>query len=303
MFAGASRIPTGGRCYLAIDGSPSTPGHVTYPFTSPLSSASFDRTTLVWSGRTEPYDISLDGVAHIGMIPDFVEELKVVGLTNEDLEPLWNGAEAYLRAWEGALAWAPSYGREVSTGKRAACRAIRSELLESGDDKDVTLAKWADAVTRLRSQGCDAVVGGPAPTPASITVSSVRTSQGDRGGSFNLQIDGETKAANVESGTTGSVPVSAGVHRVSVTAGTGTSMSNYRIAIGGACAPDGTVAVQSGEQKSCTVSIAATPRASCLWQCDLDYTSCAEAVKQGGGGTQRECAQKRSECERGCPRR
>lgn len=60
-----------------------------------------------------------------------------------------------------------------------------------------------------------------------ITVSKYLYPNNDSG-KFNLDVDGQTKAANVgNSGTTGSVDVVAGTHNVSELAGTGTSLSDY----------------------------------------------------------------------------
>ena len=46
------------------------------------------------------FDINLDGVAHYGMLPDFFQDVKNVGLTDEDLQPLFRSAEEYIRLWE-----------------------------------------------------------------------------------------------------------------------------------------------------------------------------------------------------------
>ena len=46
------------------------------------------------------FDINIDGVAHYGMLPDFIQDLKNVGLTNDDLLPLFRSAEEYIRVWE-----------------------------------------------------------------------------------------------------------------------------------------------------------------------------------------------------------
>src|SRR5262249_40018947 len=91
----------GGLCFLAD--APNTPARLTYPFvsTSPFASGTcvdnpkmciddpklcaanptvcFDKSNVPWTGaRGTPYDIAFDGVAHIGMIPDFVEELRTM---------------------------------------------------------------------------------------------------------------------------------------------------------------------------------------------------------------------------------
>jgi microsomal dipeptidase-like Zn-dependent dipeptidase len=46
------------------------------------------------------FDINYDGLANYGMLPDFIQEVKNVGLTDKDLAPLFNSAEAYIRMWE-----------------------------------------------------------------------------------------------------------------------------------------------------------------------------------------------------------
>jgi microsomal dipeptidase-like Zn-dependent dipeptidase len=46
------------------------------------------------------FDINIDGVAHYGMLPDFIQDMKNVGLTDEDLLPLFRSAEEYIRVWE-----------------------------------------------------------------------------------------------------------------------------------------------------------------------------------------------------------
>jgi microsomal dipeptidase-like Zn-dependent dipeptidase len=46
------------------------------------------------------FDINLDGVAHYGMLPDLIQDLKNVGLSDEDLTPLFRSAEDYIQTWE-----------------------------------------------------------------------------------------------------------------------------------------------------------------------------------------------------------
>lgn len=51
-------------------------------------------------GKT--WDINFDGVAHYGMLPDFFQDLRAVGMKKQELEPMFRGAEAYIRMWEKA---------------------------------------------------------------------------------------------------------------------------------------------------------------------------------------------------------
>jgi len=46
------------------------------------------------------FDFNTDGLAHVGMLPDFIRDLVHVGLTDAQMEPLFSSAEAFLRMWE-----------------------------------------------------------------------------------------------------------------------------------------------------------------------------------------------------------
>lgn len=46
------------------------------------------------------FDYNVDGLAHVGLLPDFVADLTAVGGREEYLEPLMRSADAYLRMWE-----------------------------------------------------------------------------------------------------------------------------------------------------------------------------------------------------------
>lgn len=46
------------------------------------------------------FDINVDGVAHYGLLPDFLQDLRNVGLLCRDLAPLFRSAEDYVAVWE-----------------------------------------------------------------------------------------------------------------------------------------------------------------------------------------------------------
>jgi microsomal dipeptidase-like Zn-dependent dipeptidase len=46
------------------------------------------------------FDFNTDGLAHIGLLPDFIRDLLHVGMTDAQLQPLFSSAEAFLRMWE-----------------------------------------------------------------------------------------------------------------------------------------------------------------------------------------------------------
>jgi microsomal dipeptidase-like Zn-dependent dipeptidase len=69
---------------------------VTYPFTAHGTTVQLARA--VTGERT--FDYNFDGLAHVGLLPDFIQDLKRIGLTDQDLAPLFRSAEAYIRLWE-----------------------------------------------------------------------------------------------------------------------------------------------------------------------------------------------------------
>ena len=82
-------------------------------------------------------------------IPDFVEELRTLGLTQADLDPLWHGAEAYIREWEASTAWAGNFNQEDNKGIQEQCSALRDHLIN-----DVASADRLKALDSLLATGC-----------------------------------------------------------------------------------------------------------------------------------------------------
>jgi hypothetical protein len=46
------------------------------------------------------FDINLDGMAHYGMLPDLIQDLRNVGMDQDSLSSLFGSAEQYLQVWE-----------------------------------------------------------------------------------------------------------------------------------------------------------------------------------------------------------
>ncbi len=53
---------------------------------------------------TRAFDFNTDGLAHVGLLPDFIRDLLHVGMTDAQLDPLFSSAEAFLRMWEACEA-------------------------------------------------------------------------------------------------------------------------------------------------------------------------------------------------------
>jgi microsomal dipeptidase-like Zn-dependent dipeptidase len=71
---------------------------VSYPFTSPTG-ISMDRSRI----GERSFDINADGMAHVGMLPDFIEELMSVGVSMSELDSLMRSAHGYVSLWDRAV--------------------------------------------------------------------------------------------------------------------------------------------------------------------------------------------------------
>jgi microsomal dipeptidase-like Zn-dependent dipeptidase len=54
-------------------------------------------------GGRRDWDINLDGMAHYGMLPDFIEDLKNIGVSKKDIDTLYRAADDYTRVWQRCL--------------------------------------------------------------------------------------------------------------------------------------------------------------------------------------------------------
>ena len=73
---------------------------ITYPFTFYGGDVVFEEPTL--GNRT--IDFNTEGLAHIGLLPEVIQDILGDGVSKEELEPLFRSAEGYIRMWEKAEA-------------------------------------------------------------------------------------------------------------------------------------------------------------------------------------------------------
>ncbi len=71
---------------------------VTYPFRSYAGDVDFEQPRL----GNRVVDFNTEGLVHIGLLPELIEDARLDGVTDADLEPLFKSAEGYLRMWEKA---------------------------------------------------------------------------------------------------------------------------------------------------------------------------------------------------------
>jgi hypothetical protein len=53
------------------------------------------------------FNYNTEGLAHFGLLPEMIQDLKNIGLTERDLDPLFRSAEGYIELWEKAIATIP----------------------------------------------------------------------------------------------------------------------------------------------------------------------------------------------------
>jgi microsomal dipeptidase-like Zn-dependent dipeptidase len=53
-----------------------------------------------FAGERRDFDINIDGMAHYGMLPDLLQDMRNNGLTAEDLVPLFRSAYDYVQMWK-----------------------------------------------------------------------------------------------------------------------------------------------------------------------------------------------------------
>ncbi|WP_436495778.1 galactose-binding domain-containing protein [Actinokineospora sp. HUAS TT18] len=120
-------------------------GGVSYPFKSADGSVTLDRETM--AQRT--WDYTKDGMAHYGLMPDWVEDLRKLG-GEEVVQDLLGGAEAYLRTWRAVEAYQP----KVNLARGAATTAssyewnpfwdFRAPRATDGDRGSRWASGWSD---------------------------------------------------------------------------------------------------------------------------------------------------------------
>ncbi len=100
-FAGAPgpRFGPDSRC-----SAPQTDAGVTYPFKSYAGDVTLEPPRV----GNRVLDFNTEGMVHLGLVAELIEDVRLDGVTDEELEPLFRSAEGYLRMWELAESRAAS---------------------------------------------------------------------------------------------------------------------------------------------------------------------------------------------------
>ena len=71
---------------------------VTYPFTSFDGGITFTQPFI----GNRALDFNTEGLLHVGMLPELIEDVRREGISDSDLEPLFHSAESFLQMWSRA---------------------------------------------------------------------------------------------------------------------------------------------------------------------------------------------------------
>jgi hypothetical protein len=131
------------------------PNPVAYPFRSLDGAVAFDRQV---SGQ-RTYDVNADGVAHYGLYPDWMEQLRL--LAGEPIaDDLMSGAEAYLQTWERAVGvpapaclTPPARLRPSGFGPLRLGRTVQRTLFAAGQPRRRAASSFSWCSTRRRTRG------------------------------------------------------------------------------------------------------------------------------------------------------
>ena len=94
--------------WAAMESGPGPPPWMLHRFGPTGSGLYTDSGALIRStaGRRD-FDVNVDGVAHYGLLPDFLQDLRNVGTPAAEVDALYRGAEHYIQVWERCLEQAP----------------------------------------------------------------------------------------------------------------------------------------------------------------------------------------------------
>ena len=138
------------------------------------------------------------------------------------------------------------------------------------------------------------------PPPATLTIHKVLSPSNDNG-RFNLRLDGISRALGVaNNGSTPPLTVVPGLHFVNESGAGNTSILNYDTTFGGDCATDGSILLNSNDNKTCTISNKRRPIAECLAECKAELDDCMAEVGKPGGPLASQCVQQAAKCNKAC---
>ncbi len=143
---------------------------VRYPFRSADGGSVIDRQTT--GERT--WDLNTDGAAHHGLVPDWIEDIRLVG-GRDVVDDLFRGAESYLDTWGASERHRAAVNLAAGRRPRPVPRSgTRSRATRPGAPSTATAAP-AGRAAGATSSGCASIWAPPTGSAASPSTGSAHT--------------------------------------------------------------------------------------------------------------------------------
>jgi microsomal dipeptidase-like Zn-dependent dipeptidase len=226
-------------------------GRLDYPFTLDAF-GSFDKQV---TGQ-KTFDFNVDGLAHIGLLPDLVADLALVGMQPADMEALFGSADAYIEMWDRANGTFVPIAQAACTDLTVAaddqCQATASVVAGSVSDPRVVVSTSPEGPYGLGQQAVTVTV-------APLCGGGVTTCDG------TVTVEDQTRPAlSCPSGVTEECTGAS-----TIASFTPTATDNCTASLNPSCSPgSGSGFAFGATAVSCTVTDAASNQSTC----DFDVT-------------------------------
>ncbi|MEV6978360.1 discoidin domain-containing protein [Kitasatospora sp. NPDC093806] len=137
-----------------------TPNPVRYPFRSADGASLIDRA----SAGTRTWDLNTDGAAHYGLVPDWLEDIRLVG-GQQVIDDLLGGAQSYLTTWgaaerhRAAVNLAAGAGASASSSEWNPFTSYAPGRAVDGDGGTRWASDWSDGQWLALDLGATTLVG------------------------------------------------------------------------------------------------------------------------------------------------
>jgi microsomal dipeptidase-like Zn-dependent dipeptidase len=114
---------------------------IVYPFKTLTPGTQLPMTMSTVNGRQ--FDFNTEGMAHIGLFPDFIADLQSLGVTDTEFGPLFRSAEGYIQMWSRAeQAMVPAPAAHAATPVRGSIKLQIQSSASGAQTASFTSSSW-----------------------------------------------------------------------------------------------------------------------------------------------------------------
>ncbi|WP_105200921.1 HYR domain-containing protein [Pseudoalteromonas sp. T1lg10] len=146
------------------------------------------------------FDFNVDGLAHVGLLPDLVKDMENIGLAKPYNDALFESAEQYIRVWERALRiTALKNGNPLPESPAAELTCPRSNLCQGDNSVPAGISCPAQVVKECTGPDTEAQFADPSVSDGSCGVATFQGCIPGSGSLFSVG-DNEVTCAVMDSG-------------------------------------------------------------------------------------------------------